>query len=306
MLTYDAVKGNSKVLQALTSLSADEFETLLPVFKEVLVSYFGGMWEDETPTGPGARPKLGSAENALFFILFYFKNYTLQETLGFFFGLSQSRANELVHDFSLVLYDTLKKSGFLPERVAFKLAYLIKDETQSYSIDGTERRIQRPKDDEAQKENYSGKKKAHTRLNLLISGNNDMKVKYLGNTYAGSSSEVKIAKKENACFPNGVDLYQDKGLQGYSPQGVTIHQPKKRCAEPVEVKPQGSELTKEENKTNSLISSVRITVEHVISGIKRLHIVKQTFRNKRDGFDDLVMEIACGLHNFRCDCRRLC
>ena len=108
------------------------------------------------------------------------------------------------------------------------------------------------------------KKKAHTRLNLLISGNNDMKVKYLGGTYAGSTSEVKIAKEEDVSFPNGTDLYQDKGLQGYSPKGVTIHQPKK--------KPRGGELTEDEKKTNSLISSVRIAVEHVISGVKRLHM----------------------------------
>jgi hypothetical protein len=40
-------------------------------------------------------------------------------------------------------------------------------------------------------------------------------------------------------------------------------------------------------------------VEHVISGIKRCRIVKDIFRNTRAGFEDMVMEIACGLHNFR-------
>lgn len=297
MLRYSDVENDSGLLQTLTSLSSDEFELLLPIFRETLVSYLGGMWEEKQPTGPGARPKLGSAENALFFILFYFKNYPLQAALGFFFGLSQSRANELIYEFTHVLRETLKKSGSLPERIACKLSTLIEDEEQTYSIDGTERRIERSKDEAKQKKDYSGKKKAHTRLNLLISGNNDMKVKYLGLTYAGSTSEVKIAKEEDVCFPDGVHLYQDKGLQGYSPNGVIIHQPKK--------KPPGGELTEEEKKTNSLISSVRIAVEHVISGVKRLHIVKQIFRNKVDGFDDIVLEIACGLHNFRCDCRNL-
>lgn len=298
MLRYSDVKNDSGLLQALTSLSSDEFELILPIFRDKLVSYLGGMWEEEPPTGPGARPKLGNAENALFFILFYFKNYPLQAVLGFLFGLSQSRANELIYEFTCVLRVTLKKSGCIPERIACKLETLIEYEEQTYSIDGTERRVERSKDDEKQKKDYSGKKHAHTRLNLLISGNNDMKVKYLGRTYAGSTSEVKIAKEENVCFPDGVHLYQDKGLQGYSPSGVIIHQPKKR--------PPGGELTEEEKKSNSLISSVRIAVEHVISGIKRLHIVKQVFRNKVDGFDDIVLEIACGLHNFRCDCRRLC
>jgi hypothetical protein len=40
-------------------------------------------------------------------------------------------------------------------------------------------------------------------------------------------------------------------------------------------------------------------VEHAISGIKRCHIVKDIFRNTRTGFEDMVMEIACALHNFR-------
>jgi hypothetical protein len=40
-------------------------------------------------------------------------------------------------------------------------------------------------------------------------------------------------------------------------------------------------------------------VEHVLAGVKRCHIVRDVFRNTAVQFDDLVMEIACGLHNFR-------
>ena len=50
---------------------------------------------------------------------------------------------------------------------------------------------------------------------------------------------------------------------------------------------------------NTIISRVRIIVEHVIAGIKRFRIVKDVYRNTKQNFDDLVMEIACGLHNFR-------
>jgi hypothetical protein len=42
----------------------------------------------------------------------------------------------------------------------------------------------------------------------------------------------------------------------------------------------------------------------VIAGVKRCRIVKDTFRNLKDGFSDLVMEIACGLHNLRVHCRQ--
>ena len=64
-------------------------------------------------------------------------------------------------------------------------------------------------------------------------------------------------------------------------------------------KPKGGELTEEEKESNKLISRVRIVVEHIIAGIKRLHIVKDVFRNIKEGYDDLVMRLACGLHNFR-------
>jgi hypothetical protein len=76
---------------------------------------------------------------------------------------------------------------------------------------------------------------------------------------------------------------------------VTIHQPKK--------KPKGEKLTLGDKIINRIISRTRVGVEHVIAGIKRLHIVKNVFRNTQDNYNDQVMELACGLHNFRANHR---
>ena len=54
---------------------------------------------------------------------------------------------------------------------------------------------------------------------------------------------------------------------------------------------------------NHLISSVRIVVEHVIAGVKRCRLVKDVLRLTKAGMSDMVMEIACGLHNLRVSCR---
>lgn len=54
---------------------------------------------------------------------------------------------------------------------------------------------------------------------------------------------------------------------------------------------------------NHLISSARIIVENVIAGVKRCRIVKDVLRLTSAGISDLVMEIACGLHNLRVSCR---
>ena len=56
---------------------------------------------------------------------------------------------------------------------------------------------------------------------------------------------------------------------------------------------------------NRIIAGVRIEVEHVIAGVKRCRIVKDVFRNTAKGFSDLVMQVACGLHNLRTDFRYL-
>ena len=54
---------------------------------------------------------------------------------------------------------------------------------------------------------------------------------------------------------------------------------------------------------NHLFSSARVVVENVIAGVKRCRIVKEVLRLTTAGISDLVMEIACGLHNLRVSCR---
>ena len=135
------------------------------------------------------------------------------------------------------------------------------------------------------------KEKTHTVKNIIIAGNSDRDIKYLSDSVEGSKHDKKTIDESEVVFPEGINLYQDTGFQGYNPKGVNIFQPTK--------KPKGKELTDEEKDENRLISRIRIVVEHVISGIKRLHIVKSVFRNTKENYDDLVMWLACGLHNFR-------
>lgn len=54
---------------------------------------------------------------------------------------------------------------------------------------------------------------------------------------------------------------------------------------------------------NHIFSSVRVVVEHVIAGVKRCRIVKDVLRLTTKGISDVVMEIACSLHNLRVSCR---
>lgn len=127
--------------------------------------------------------------------------------------------------------------------------------------------------------------------NNVIAHSASRTVCYLSQTYPGKRHDKRICDEEGYPFPPNAQLFQDTGFQGYAPDQVLIYQPKK--------KPRGGELDQGEKFLNALISKARITVEHVIGGIKRCRILKDTFRNHLSGFDDQVLEIACGLHNLR-------
>ena len=50
---------------------------------------------------------------------------------------------------------------------------------------------------------------------------------------------------------------------------------------------------------NRRIASAKMRIEHTIGSIRRYRIVNDTMRYRRDGVRDLVMHIACALHNLR-------
>jgi hypothetical protein len=63
-------------------------------------------------------------------------------------------------------------------------------------------------------------------------------------------------------------------------------------------------LTPAEKRTNRKLARVRVRGEHALSGVKRARVVKDILRNTKDGFSDLAMFIACGLHNLRVHVRK--
>ncbi len=301
MFSYAAVKDNLELILAMTGFTREEFENLLSDFQCAWDEYVARAYierEDRQRQYGGGqqRTTLILPEDKLLFILYYFKVYPLQEILAFEFGMMQSTANEWIHILSGVLKQALSRGGYLPERDPKQTETSLQEEIESvYGIDGTERRRQRPTDEDQQQQYYSGKKKTHTIKNVIIGGLNTHKVNYLSKTYEGKKHDKRIADEEDPTYPEGIDLFKDTGFQGYEPAKITTFQPKK--------KPKGKELTPEEKSYNTLISKIRVIIEHIINGVKRCRIVKDIFRNSKLKFDDLVMEIACGLHNFRVESR---
>lgn len=287
-MRYEEARKKTRVFQQLTGMAVEEFDELLIAFRDVC-------GQDE-PGRPGRKPVLRSCEDRLFFILFYLRHYPIQEVLGFLFGISQGQASHWIHRLTPLLKEALGDEGALPARSAEGAEGLMGACPElAFVIDGTDRPIRRPKDKQARRNDYSGKKKRHTKKNIVITDKASGEILGLGATQPGSRHDKACADEEGYTFPEGSTLFQDTGFQGYAPQGAAVEQPTK--------KPRGKELGPEQKEQNRQISGQRVFVEHSIGGVKIFHIASAIFRNIKEGFDDLVMETVCGLFNFTRRCR---
>jgi hypothetical protein len=234
MLTYDMLREKPKEFLSATGLTIAEFEQLLPAFGSAYETMYCG---DKTVAGlprkrragGGAPGKLKRMADKLLFSLVYEKTYPLQTMQGLHFEMSQPQANEWIHRLLPVLQMALAALGMKPEREASALATSdeLLEEPADWLLDGSERRRQRPRDNQKQRQHYSGKKKAHTDKNLMIVNTQSNRVVYLSPTEPGKNHDKRLADEAGITYPSGTTLAQDSGFQGYQPSGVATSQPKK-------------------------------------------------------------------------------
>ena len=160
-MRYIALKKNKLQFLSLTGLTVESFDVLLSYFSQDWQEYIEHYTIDGEPRVRIARvqvcKQLPSSADKLLFILIYLKTNPLQEHHAAFFGMTQPKANKFIHLLSGILFTTLKRLGELPERNEYRLREMLKFCTDII-LDGTERHIQRPQDNEVQKNCYSGKK----------------------------------------------------------------------------------------------------------------------------------------------------
>lgn len=309
-MNLNAALNNDRLMKGVTGMSVKEFKRLADDFGRELenegqLRYGRGFKTGRRQRKPGGGRKgvLKTAYEKLFFILFYFKCYPTFDLLGFMFDFNRSNACRSVQKLTPRLERTLGREMVLPKREIHTLKELLETipEVRDLLVDGTERPIQRPKDNEKQKKNYSGKKKRHTKKNTIISGK-DKRIHYLGPTVEGKKHDYGTFKEEFPDKPppkpppdtpqHDLRLWMDLAYLGIERDypWLNVAMPKK--------KPKGGELTPEEKTINKQTSSIRVKVEHAIGGVKRFGIVSNTFRNKSDKFNDKAMELACGLWNY--------
>lgn len=295
-MNYDTVKLNEKQFLAVTSLYPDEFAVLLESFSPICEKYFRyktleGLNRRNISSKEHGNASLKGSAQKLFFLLVFLKTNSLQEQHAISFGISQSKVSRISRILLVLLDETLKKMNLLPFRDGELLQKgLAEHATKVFTHDGLERSIPRNICNEAQEEEFSGKKKAHKVKNNLLCDEFQY-IHYLSPTELGSVHDKTIADEYPLVLPYGSVLKQDLGFIGHTPNNITVEIPFK--------KPKNKELTFGQKIYNRLLSSTRIVIEHVNSGVKRLKIVKDTVRSHGFEFRDTIVAVACALHNFR-------
>lgn len=289
-MAYQKARGNQRQFKALTSLTIEQFDTLLSIFEIKWASFIEKFNLDGTPRCRKYVPKnetqLPSLADKLFFILYYKKTNSLQEVVALQFDLDVSMVNKWIHVLSPLLEKSLEK--FIPTS-RIELADFQENET--YIIDATERPIQRDTYD--QKTFYSGKKKTHTLKNALIVSTVGLII-WLGQTQTGNTSDKRLI--DTLSFKKSISMLADLGFLGWNPINVTLTLPHKK---PRNSKKVTRELSPEKKDVNTALARRRVKVENVLAHVKVLRIVKDRTRNYRFGFRENLMKTACGLYNFR-------
>jgi hypothetical protein len=130
MLSYEDVTQRAGSLQAMTGLTKQAFEALLPHFEHALVAYLQDLTidgqsrtsrrystYDHCPLPPTAAKQL--------FILTSVKQNPIQAVQGPLFGMSPSNANKWIHLLHAILPQALAHQELLPARNADALAVML-------------------------------------------------------------------------------------------------------------------------------------------------------------------------------------
>jgi len=287
----DKILNNKRLVRSVLGVSKEEFLSLFETFEQIVREDAESKKRKRAPGG-GCNGKIKQPKIKLFYILFYVKTYPTFDVAAFMFASSKSRTQHWAHKILPLLEKTLGRKVVLPKRRISTPEEFLRafPGIKEVMIDGVERPMQRPKKSKPQKKNYSGKKKRHTRKNVVIT-DKKKRILVLTPSKNGKVHDKKLSDKALIVvhLPKEVSLLADTGFVGIQKQHENTLIPKK--------KPRGGFLTDDDKAMNKLISSVRIGVEHAIGGMKRFRAVAEIFRNK-NGWDDQLVNVCAGLWNF--------
>jgi hypothetical protein len=223
---------------------------------------------------------VGSLENQLLCLLIYYRTYTTQLFIGFWFRVDDATVCRTIKRLEPFLSQIIKIT---------KEPKLSEDALRTLLLDATEQRTHSTQNSRDEKcPYYSGKKKCHTIKTEIIMTNKG-KIIQLSSPFPGSVHDLSI-RRESDPIPEAKSIYADSGYQGLDKEYPHIKLPKK--------KPIGKPLNEEEEKYNKSVHHVRNPVEFKFRELKIFQILYQTYRNSKCSYA-IKMAIIAGIVNFK-------
>lgn len=271
-MKYEELKGlNDTKFKRLIGVKREVFEFQVAILEDAL---------KEKHRRGGRLPKL-SVEDILLLMYGYYRDYTTFLKLGMYFGFDESNA------YRWTVWSESVLNSYMTED--FDITKLNKN--KEYLVDVTECVVERPNVQEIQREYYSGKKKKHTMKIQLIIEEDTKKIAYVAFD-KGSVHDFTLFKESTKEIDEDIHMLGDSGYQGLDKILSNSLTPKKKS--------KFHPLTEQDKDLNHLISSIRISIEHVNSQLKIFRILSERYRNRKHTFFSRAL-FLCSLYNFCLD-----
>ena len=289
MTVYEKLSRRPASFRNLTGLSLDEFEALCDQVVDDIERY------DQTQLErPGRQRAVGAGRkyqhdgrNRLLMAMIWLRVYPTYEVLGFIFDLHKSNISRNLKGVLAVLREQLGDEIEWPDKAQRKRKmeqFMQEFPDVAAIVDATEQPTQRPQDPDEQKRYYSGKKKRHT-LKTQVVVSPDGEIMDHSETVPGAQHDKTLYDDSQVGerLDDDEAMMGDKGYQGIQHDQMAVLPDKK---------PNGGELTDDQQARNRRISHYRIVVENTICQLKTFRTLAHVYRHRRETHGDVFVIVA--------------
>ena len=294
MISDQELSQKPKIFKSLTGVTVTEFGDLgrqaYPVWHQQEQARLNRP-NRQRAIGGGRKYELKFPEQ-LMMSLIWLRLYLNTEALGYFFSVDKSTVSRNTRRVLAAL--RVVGEGTLgwpepPKRGQGKtVGQALTDYPDLWAIvDATEQAVQRSRDDETQRQHYSGKKKRHTCKTQLIV-NQYGEIRHLTSSTPGSIHDIKHFRLSGAGeqIPKEITVGGDAGYDGLGhdlPHHSVITSFKARRNHP---------LNQEQKLLNQEFSRLRIIVENTICQLKHFKVLAHQFRPALKLYDDAFRAVV--------------
>ncbi len=304
MLSVDVLRSKPLLFRSLTGWTVEAFEEPLARFLPV-----GPPQRRERRSRPDRRRAIGGGRKYRLSLpkmwrmtLLWLRQYGNLEALAFFFGVDKATVSRNTRQ----VWNALQLLGLAslgwPQPPRQGEGKSLQEALETFPdgraiIDGTEPRIQRPQDPEAQRPHSSGGRKTHPRQTLLAVDHPGY-IRGASFSAPGSQHDLRLAVESGMIrqIPESMMGIGDAGFDG-----LQNDDPDRSIRTPHKAR-RNHPLLPDPKRAPPERASMRMVVEHTIGWWKRFRILSSVFRHMLALYDTVFLAVV-GIGNFRMDRR---